>query len=76
MKKALAFALLALALSGFYAGPLYAPLVTTIQETQSSQGSDTSTVDLSDKDTDAPVQSPSFENTTPAGQAPGGPIES
>lgn len=33
-------------------------------------------VDLTGLDTDQPVQSPSFENTTPAGQAPGGPIES
>lgn len=36
---------------------------------------DTSVVDLTGLDTDQPVQSPSFENTTPAGQAPGGPIE-
>ncbi len=35
---------------------------------------DTSTVDLSDKQSDV-VHSPSLENTTPAGQAPGGPIE-
>lgn len=40
----------------------------------STPNQDTSTVDLSDKDTDQPVQSPSLENTTPAGQAPGGPI--
>lgn len=42
--------------------------------TPASSNQDTSTVDLSDKDTDQPVQSPSFENTTPAGQAPGGPV--
>lgn len=41
----------------------------------SSNSSDTNTVDLSDKDTDQPVQSPSQDNTTPAGQAPGQPIE-
>ena len=36
---------------------------------------DSSVVDLSDVDTTQPVKSPSFENTTPAGMAPGGPIE-
>lgn len=40
-----------------------------------AENKDTSTVDLSDKQSDA-VYSPSLENTTPAGQAPGGPIES
>ena len=39
------------------------------------ENDDTSTVDLSDKESDV-VNSPSLENTTPAGQAPGGPIES
>jgi hypothetical protein len=43
--------------------------------TDDTSGGDTSTVDLSDKNTDQPVQSPSSENTTPAGMAPGGPIE-
>ncbi len=38
------------------------------------QNKDTSTVDLSNKQSDV-VHSPSLENTTPAGQAPGGPIE-
>jgi hypothetical protein len=33
-------------------------------------------VDLSDVDTDQPVQSPSFQNIPPAGMAPGEPIES
>lgn len=46
------------------------------QPQQSTPNQDTSVVDLSDVDTDQPVQSPSFENTTPAGQAPGGPINS
>ncbi|HEY8037054.1 MAG TPA: hypothetical protein VIF37_15845 [Methylobacter sp.] len=40
-----------------------------------TENQDTSTVDLSDKQSDT-VYSPSLENTTPAGQAPGGPIES
>lgn len=39
------------------------------------ESKDTTTVDLSDKKSDV-VYSPSLENTTPAGQAPGGPIES
>ena len=60
-------------------GLAYAPLVTTFEDTsESSSGSgsdDTSVVDLSDKDTDQPTWSPSFENTPPAGSAPGGPIE-
>ncbi|MBL6985607.1 MAG: hypothetical protein ISR72_00975 [Methylobacter sp.] len=38
------------------------------------ENSNTSTVDLSDKQSDV-VYSPSLENTTPAGQAPGGPVE-
>jgi hypothetical protein len=38
------------------------------------ENKDTTTVDLSDKPSDV-VHSPSLENTTPAGQAPGGPIE-
>ena len=36
---------------------------------------DASVVDLSGKDTTQPVQSPSFENKTPSGMAPGGPID-
>ncbi|MDO9267884.1 MAG: hypothetical protein Q7T96_02100 [Methylobacter sp.] len=40
-----------------------------------AENQNTSTVDLSDKKSDT-VYSPSLENTTPAGQAPGGPIES
>ncbi len=32
-------------------------------------------VDLSDVDTDQPIDSPSLDNDTPAGQAPGKPIE-
>jgi hypothetical protein len=36
----------------------------------------TQEVDLSDVDTDQPVDSPSLDNPTPAGSAPGEPIES
>ncbi len=62
------------------ATPAWAPLVTTFSDDSSSSSSsssfsDTSTVDLSDRDTSQPTWSPSFENTTPAGQAAGGPIE-
>lgn len=46
---------------------------TTIVEV-SPNSSDTNTVDLSDTTSDT-VYSPSFSNTTPAGQAPGQPIE-
>ncbi len=76
VRKYLVIALFALGGISVCAGTLYAPLVSTTEGTSSSSSnSDTSTVDLSDRDTDAPVQSPSFENTTPAGQAPGQPIE-
>lgn len=60
------------------AGSAFAPLVTVVDDDYSSSSSssdDTSVVDLSDRDTDAPTWSPSFDNTTPAGMAPGGPIE-
>lgn len=40
----------------------------------SPNSSDTNTVDLSDTSDDQPVNSPSLENTTPAGQAPGQPL--
>ncbi len=60
----------------------YAPLVLqTDQDSSSSSSSDsssnqdTSVVDLSDKDTDQATWSPSFENETPSGSAPGGPVE-
>ncbi|HTL69802.1 MAG TPA: hypothetical protein VL404_00780 [Candidatus Eisenbacteria bacterium] len=76
MKKSL---FLLLALIAAFAGTAFADNINeayngsdTVAGTADS--SETSTVDLSDKDTDQPVQSPSFENTTPAGQAPGQPI--
>lgn len=63
--------------SMLWTGAAYAELVTVIDEgsDESSTHDDADVVDLSDKDTDQPTWSPSFENTTPAGQAPGGPIE-
>lgn len=51
-------------------------VLTVFLSVSSVWAADTTVVDLSDVNTDQPVQSPSFENTTPAGQAPGGPIES
>ncbi len=78
MKKLICFMMIA----GFmlaFSGIARAELVNVVDDSSSSSSTpnqDTSVVDLSDKNTDAPVQSPSFENTTPAGQAPGGPIES
>jgi len=64
----------------FAASPAFAPLVLTTNDSQSgssneSASQDTSAVDLSDKDTSQTTWSPSFENTTPSGQASGGPVE-
>ncbi len=76
MKRLLLAAFFSMGFMALCAGTLYAPLVTTTEESDSSYSdSDTRVVDLSDRDTDAPVESPSFENQTPSGQAPGEPVE-
>lgn len=57
MKKLL-FAVLIVAIVLYAAGTAFAPLVTTVDKSKcgSSSSSDTSTVDLSDKDTSKPVK--------------------
>jgi hypothetical protein len=76
MKKiAVLMVVLAIGIGFFAVGPAFAPLVLNTQSDSGSTNQDTSVVDLSDKNTDEPTWSPSFDNTTPAGQAPGGPIE-
>ena len=72
MKKIIYTAVFVLVVLGVSAKPAWAPLVHTFSDDSSSSGSsDSSVVDLSDRDTDAPTWSPSFENATS-----GGPIES
>ena len=54
MKKVI-FILLVFAIVGMYVGTAFAPLVTVIDKSKTSN-SDTSTVDLSGKDTSKPVK--------------------
>ncbi len=65
MKKYLALGLFVAGMLFLCAGPAFAPLVTVEKEKPAiSAQKEADTVDLSDVDEDAPVQSPSFANET------------
>ena len=72
MKKYFVISLFAVGILFLSTGRAFAPLVTTTADQQQagSGSQDSNIVDLSNKNTDAPVDSPSFENQPPEEKAP------